>query len=189
MAKLKEYPNYEISPTGEIYSLLSNKIILGSYTRKGGYRTVSVKNASGDTKTVFVHRLVAMAYIRLPKPWEEVNHKDGDKLNNDVSNLEWVTQRENFMHAVRNGLTYPPKEIKPRYRKNKYQARSKLTEEQAEEIRFYHRMGMGYGTIRTLIKDTYDISMTKKMIQKTCWYEKYLPIDPALKGKHAANHA
>ena len=60
----------------------------------GGYRTVSICN-----KTASVHRLVATAFIPNPDNKPVVNHKDGNKSNNCVSNLEWVTVKENARHS------------------------------------------------------------------------------------------
>lgn len=66
------------------------------------YQTVFLSN--GKVKQHYVHRLVATAFIPNPLNKEQVNHKDGNKLNNNLSNLEWVTKSENQIHAIENGL-------------------------------------------------------------------------------------
>lgn len=71
--------------------------ILKSRVSTWGYKTVCIKN---DTfKHLFVHKLVAQAFIPNPENKPQVNHKDGNKLNNCVDNLEWVTCAENIQHA------------------------------------------------------------------------------------------
>lgn len=112
---------YQISTDGQVKSLAritisqSNK---GKYTKKdrilipeitskglGYYRVLLCKN-SIITKFL-IHRLVAKAFIPNPENKPQVNHRDGNKLNNNVENLEWVTASENVQHAFDTGLNVP----------------------------------------------------------------------------------
>lgn len=82
-------------------------IKMKQYIDHYGYVLVN-KSVMSRTVNFKVHRLVAMAYIENPENKRCVNHKDGDKTNNDVLNLEWVTHSENMYHAFRLGLTKSP---------------------------------------------------------------------------------
>ena len=68
----------------------------------GYYRITLSKN--GSKKQVYLHRLLANHFIPNPNNLPQVNHKDGNKLNCDLDNLEWVTVQENVIHAYKNGL-------------------------------------------------------------------------------------
>jgi hypothetical protein len=68
-----------------------------------GYLAIDSKE-QGKKRTHYVHRLVAEAFIGRPTDCNEVNHLDGDKGNNHVSNLEWTTHSGNLQHAVKTGL-------------------------------------------------------------------------------------
>lgn len=87
---------YQVSNIGRVRS--SNGIIKPRIS--GCYPRIKLYN-KGACEHVFVHRLVAEAFIPNPENKSQVNHKDGNKLNNIVSNLEWVTPSENAIHAHR----------------------------------------------------------------------------------------
>lgn len=106
---LNEYPLYKISRNGEIYSTWVKK--MKKQTIRGGYKLVSVTNISGEEKKMFVHRLVALAYISNPNNYPIVNHKDGDPSNNSVENLEWCTYSQNSQHAHDIGLNKAKKAV------------------------------------------------------------------------------
>lgn len=106
---------YEVSNCGEIRSLHSNKVKKQNVC-KNGYRYVDLyKNGCG--KTLLVHRLVAQAFIDNPFNKRTVNHIDGNKHNNCVSNLEWATYSENAKHAYRLGLKFSTDKQKEATRK------------------------------------------------------------------------
>lgn len=75
--------------------------ILKPGTDKDGYKTVHLSK-NGKDKTYFAHRLVALTFIPNPNNWLQVNHKDEDKTNNHVSNLEWCTLEYNINYGTRN---------------------------------------------------------------------------------------
>lgn len=93
---------YEISNYGRIKNKKTGKLKSQRNTFKG-YLQVGLSN-KGD-KTFRVHRLVAEAFIPNPNNLPQVNHKDGNKKNNRVDNLEWISNYDNMQHAIKLGLT------------------------------------------------------------------------------------
>lgn len=101
MEKLKGFDGlYSIDKNGRIYSSkgLRSPILHGT-----GYYVITLKK-SGKYRTYRYHRLVASQFIPNPEDKPFVNHKDGNKLNFHPDNLEWVTEKENSVHAVETGL-------------------------------------------------------------------------------------
>ena len=99
--------DYYVYENGEVFSTFKNKFLVKKM-RTDGYFVVSIKRF-GKSTWYPIHRLVAEEFIPNPENKPCVNHKDGNKLNNEVSNLEWCTYGENAKHAFANGLKEPTK--------------------------------------------------------------------------------
>ena len=96
-------PKYEVSDLGEIRTIKTKRIRKQSPIKRTGYSKVTTR--IGDkVRTLLVHREVATLYVPNPFNKPEVNHIDGNKQNNQASNLEWVTPQENMIHAYATGL-------------------------------------------------------------------------------------
>lgn len=88
---------------GKEYFRLAKEKILKKTMNKSGYEYVSLRE-DNKIKTLIVHRLVAKCFVKNENNKPQVNHIDGNKLNNKASNLEWVTEKENMEHASKNNL-------------------------------------------------------------------------------------
>jgi hypothetical protein len=106
---IEEFPIYEVSHLGRIKNTITGRIL--SPTVKSGYYHACLTN-NNHRKTCKVHRLVAFAFIPNPENKSDVNHKDKDKLNNKLSNLEWMTRKENNSHKSQT-LIYKSNKNKP----------------------------------------------------------------------------
>ena len=111
MEEWRDIPGYEsfyqVSNLGNVRSIRFNKIRNMKSWDSNGYRAVELY-LNNNGYTVGIHRLVALAFIPNPENKPEVNHKDRNRSNNNVENLEWVTQSENIAHAYRNGVKPRP---------------------------------------------------------------------------------
>lgn len=119
--EIPEYEGYFITNKGKVYTYVTkgcrNKKKLDKtkvhqlkprYTKKGYARVYLRNSKSGKRKDLYIHRLVAEAFIPNPENKPEVNHKDCNPSNNKVKNLEWTTRKENLKYS----------ELKSRYRRD-----------------------------------------------------------------------
>jgi len=123
---MKTIPNYEglysITKDGKVWShnvnrFMKTQIRTITKDRIKPYKTELVKLCkNGKYKGFTIHRLLALTYINNPNNYNQLNHKDGNSLNNTVDNLEWCTAKQNMQHAKENGLMtqYTEKQIKTR---------------------------------------------------------------------------
>jgi len=107
------FPSYRVYSNGRVFSVRSNKFLevqprerntSGKYDQTVGMSRTSIETGKRISSSYLVHRLVAMAYLPNPDGLTDVNHKDGNPSNNDISNLEWMTRAENIAHAKENYL-------------------------------------------------------------------------------------
>ena len=93
---------YKISNLGRVWHK-KNKYYVSISSPKGSYKMLRLTTDEGS-KVKRLHRLLAKAFIPNPNNKECINHKDGNKLNNDLSNLEWISRGDNIRHAFDIGL-------------------------------------------------------------------------------------
>ena len=129
--KIKGYEDYLISDQGRVYSYYTKKFLKPRKNNSGYFQIGLRKN--GVRKFYIIHRLVALAFIYNLENKPTVNHIDGCKINNHVSNLEWATDKENVQHSYDNGLQKAIKGSK--------HYRAKLSENQVLEIRKLYKTG------------------------------------------------
>lgn len=155
MKYIKEFDRYQIDETGIIIGVLGS--ILKSAPSHRGYLHVTLYK-DGKAFTRNVHRLVAETFIPNPLNLSEVNHKNGNKTDNRVENLEWCSHSENIRHALTTGLIKQPV--------GDLSLNSKLKEFQVREIRALsgklsqYKIASLYGVTRGCIQ---------QIINRTVW--------------------
>lgn len=173
MEKWKDIPNYEgfyqASNQGNVRSL--DRIVKQSKRTKGkqlkrgrvlrpaisrlGY-VICALSRDNKLRSFPVHRLVAFCWLDNPNNWNEVNHKDGNKQNNNAENLEWSTRALNLRHAIDTGLM--------KYNYGDKHHHSKMTNEQVRALRISYdcskplkyyakKYGMAISSISKIIKN------------------------------------
>ena len=103
--RAQDFPDYEVSNYGRVKSYKRDKIngrLMKLIKNNGGYFSVNLTDKTGSPFTFGIHRLVAETFIPNLDGKPQVNHIDENKMNNHVSNLEWVTCKENINHGTHN---------------------------------------------------------------------------------------
>lgn len=99
---LETYPMYIIHENGDVYSKFMGQFLKPTLN-KGGYLNVCLYSKEKGATRFLLHRLIAKCFIPNPENKPIVNHKDLNKTNNSIENLEWVTSKENAQHAIDEG--------------------------------------------------------------------------------------
>jgi len=102
----QENEKYEVSNQGRVRNKRSGRILAPQYNKPGGYLRVNING-----KHHYIHRLVANAFYDGDHSNMDVNHRDGNKENNNLVNLELTTRKQNIRHAWDNGLASTPTRV------------------------------------------------------------------------------
>lgn len=191
------FPLYAVSNIGRLKRIDSNYILKQSVRR--GYKQAAItKGKKNTSKSFFIHRLVAMAFIPNPNNYEQVNHKDENRLNNKVDNLEWVSPKMNSNWGTRNnrianfhkGKVYsecPIIIIKPNGEEVEYKSKAECARDNNISTKAISRVlkGQQKATIEgykfKLVEENYTYKESKqKKVSKEKVYKRIVQID--LKG-------
>ena len=155
---VKGFENYLVSSLGNVKTI-NGKLKKVVYDSKNDYGYVELwKNNKG--KKFRIHRLVAETFIPNTLGKEQVNHIDGDKKNNCISNLEWVTPKENIRHAIENDLS-----------SIKYGSKNLASKLKEEDVK-YIRENAGINKSVKELSEIYNVSKTT--IYNIINYKKWL---------------
>lgn len=139
------FPRYQVSNFGKVFSRIRKTRFLTPWLNNPGYHMVSLMPSDGPPVKILVHRLVAEAFIPNPDKLPTVNHKNGIKTDNNVTNLEWASYALNNNHSLETGLSHA-------FGETHYAA--KLTNEDVEQIRKLVEQGMLHREVAAMFQVT-----------------------------------
>ena len=93
--KITDYENYSVSSFGNVRNDKTRKLLSNNRLRGKGYNSVALYNGKGKRKDKSTHKLVGEAFIENPNNYDQIDHIDNNKLNNNISNLRWVNNSLN----------------------------------------------------------------------------------------------
>jgi hypothetical protein len=96
--KIKKFDNYEVSNLGNVRNIKTGRVLIQNIETRGYYKVCLYKN--NKSYTIRTHRLVASEHVANPNNFTEVDHIDRNKLNNNSSNLRWVSKRGNLKNSM-----------------------------------------------------------------------------------------
>ena len=170
MEKWKKIPNthYEVSSSGRVRNANNGRVIKQQVNQRG-YSTIRVKDDNQKKISRTVHRLVALSFVANPNGYKEVNHQDGDKQNNNASNLVWCTRSQNIQHAWDNELRRFTEKVRAAVLKNLEKANTPEVKARRRYPRCKKTICVETGQVFESIKAAADsVGAHEQNIQKCC---------------------
>lgn len=165
---VSNFPNYSVSSFGRVYSHYKNRVMkLDRRAATGGYIYAGfVTGGKPKTKNKSVHRLVMETFCPSPNMYKlQVNHRDFNRQNNRLDNLEWVTSSENSMYSHAAGRFEQRNKIVSDAIRGERNCRAKLNETQIREIRKSSHLS----TLDLSIKYSVSRELIRKIRTSECW--------------------
>jgi hypothetical protein len=158
-ARIKGFENYEVNAEGKIRNKKGKTL---SFGESGGYLKVGLYDSNKNRFNLYVHRIVATAFIPNIHNKPEVNHINGIKSDNRKDNLEWNTSSENTIHSFKTGLSTKNAVI------GQKNGRSKLSNKEVLEIKEKYRLG---NISQRTLSNQYNVSqcMISNIIKGVNW--------------------
>jgi hypothetical protein len=154
--QIEDY-DYEINPEG-IVRRISTKKVKKSHLRKSGYVAIQFC-FNGSKKSFYLHRVLSECFIPNIEGKKFVNHIDGIKHNNSLSNLEWVTHSENMFHSFKNNLSKPHNKLK--------ELQKEMSENKKKKV-YYYDSSKNLITIFDSVKEAEDVLDYKGNVSLYC---------------------
>ena len=153
---------YVVDDSGNVFSVRANKYLV-PVKMESGYLYAHLCDGKNGTKLKRIHRIVAEAFIENPCGYVQINHKNGNKEDNRVENLEWCSRKQNMQHAIKHGLFKTSGADNPS---------AKLSWEQVNIIREeYVYKDKQYGAKALAKKYGVTDVMIGKIVHGECWKE------------------
>ena len=182
---LNEFPNYEIHSNSKVFrikkeanngKILKRRELLPTRA-KNGYRTVKLTNKDGKIKQLYLHRLVYMAFNGEIPPGLEVSHKDCNRSNNRLENLEAVTHKENCSNEI----------TRARYRKANALSKGKFNRERMMQAKSQENKERLRREYVSMLKETGSVRVCDFLKKAHCNFYTALRIKALVEGKNDVN--
>lgn len=162
---------YKVSNLGNVLNVKKNKLLTNNKNTKGYLRVTLSKD--GKRKTCSIHRLVATAFIKNPLNLPQVNHRDENKTNNNVNNLEWCTSSYNNNYGTKVQRALPKILANPNYKATREKCLNAAAEKLSKQVLQFNKQGEFVKEYPSIADAAKTLGIDQSIISKCCLGRKY----------------